>query len=108
MSATASRTGAGRKAAVPDSIVSDDAKNDRLRKKRTVSTEAKSRPFLNQRLRDSQSYAQFATAAGVDLFNGEPIETFNAVGKVDERTLRMRAQELREEIFRASRKNRKK
>lgn len=66
---------------------------------RPVSKDARSREFLHDRLNSSRNYAQFAAAAGADIFDGEPIERFAAVGKHDERTLRMRAQELRESIF---------
>jgi len=107
MSATTTKSRRGRKSPVSNEVSQVDAKNDRRCEARKVSQEAKSRTFLAGRLRDSQSYAAFAAAAGADMFDGEPIETFNAVGKVDERTLRMRAQELREEIFRASKKTKK-
>lgn len=73
---------------------------------RAVSAKAKSRRFLRDRLNSSRNYAHFAAAAGEDLFDGEPIERFAAVGKVDERTLRMRAQELREDIFAEAMRNR--
>lgn len=66
---------------------------------RPVSATAKSRRFLDVRLESSRAYAHFAAAAGADIFDGEPIERFAAVGKLDERTLRMRAQELREDIY---------
>lgn len=69
------------------------------REVRPIGKAAKSRRYLHDRLNSSRCYAHFAAAAGEDLFDGEPIERFAAVGKLDERTLRMRAQELREDIF---------
>lgn len=69
------------------------------REVRPISQEAKSRRFVQHRLESPHEYARFAAAAGVDIFDGEPIERFAAVGKMDERTLRMRAQELRERMF---------
>ena len=76
--------------------VSDDRPSREIR---PISKEAKSRSFVHGRLQSPQEYARFAAAAGVDIFDGEPIERFAAVGKMDERTLRMRAQELRERMF---------
>lgn len=76
------------------------------REVRPVSEKAESRRFLRDRLNSSRNYAHFAASAGQDLFNGEPIERFAAVGKLDERTLRMRAQELREDIFAEAMRNR--
>lgn len=65
-----------------------------------VRQDARSRRFLDDRLRSSRDYALFAASAGADIFDGEPIERFAAVGKMDERLLRMRAQDLREDQFR--------
>lgn len=78
---------------------SQGAARDGGRERPKVSQGARSRRFLSDRLASSRHYADFAAASGADIFDGEPIECFAAVGKLDERTLRMRAQELREEIF---------
>lgn len=66
-----------------------------------VSPQAKSRQFMGERFESSAHYAKFAVAGGFDVFDGEPIERFAALGKMDDRQLRMRGQELREEMFRA-------
>lgn len=66
---------------------------------RAVSATAQSRRYLSDRLKSSKNYAEFAAAAGADIFDGESIECFAAVGKLDERAIKMRAQDLREQVF---------
>lgn len=66
---------------------------------RPVSATAKCRPHADGRMESSRNYARFATKAGIDILDGEPIERFGALGKLDERSLRFRAQELREEMY---------
>lgn len=78
----------------------NDMGNDPVEQEnRTVSQDARSRKYLAERLNDSNSYAQFAAAAGADIFDGEPIKPFDAVGKMDERTLRFRTHELRVKVL---------
>lgn len=83
-------------ASKPDTLADDRAHQ----KVPPISKDARSRRFLDDRLRSARDYARFGAAAGADIFDGESIERFASVGKIDERYLRMRAQELREDQFR--------
>ena len=71
-----------------------------------VGPKARSRRYIDNRLASASDYGAFAAAAGADIFDGEPIERFGAVGKIDERFLRFRAEELREAIFGAEQQER--
>lgn len=74
--------------------------DDRVRKEvPEVSEDARSRASAGKRFDGWREYAQFAVDAGSDIFDGEPIERFAAVGKHDDRALRMRAQDFREQQF---------
>lgn len=66
---------------------------------RPVSPQARSRSFLDRRFDSWRDYATFGIAASHDIFDGEPIERFAAIGKNDDRVLRIRSQELREQQF---------
>ena len=60
------------------------------------------RRYVETRLASAACYGQFAAAAGIDVFDGEPIERFAAVGKMDERFLRYQQHELRAEMWHAA------
>lgn len=69
---------------------------------RALGKNARCRPFIATRLKDSTEYARFAAAAGADiLLDGEPIEGFRTVNKMDETLLRTRDLELRRDMFNA-------
>ena len=60
---------------------------------------ARVRSSMSARFDDWRTYAKFAVDGGFDIADGESIERFGAIGKLDERTLRIRGQELREAEF---------
>lgn len=84
---------------VPPGVESSVADGQPSQEPQAVGKNARSRRYLGDRLHSAKNYGQFAAAAGADIFDGEPLDRFAAVGKLDERVLRMRAQELREKVF---------
>lgn len=82
----------GQRGALADASVSEGH--------RALGKNARCRAFVEDRLKGSSEYAKFAAAAGADiLLDGEPIEGFKAVNKMDETLLRHRDLELRRDVF---------
>lgn len=73
--------------------------DDRLgARDRPISKNARSRAFVDARLDSATAYAEFAAAAGRDIFDGESLDRFREVNKFDESALRFKAHELREKV----------
>jgi len=64
-----------------------------------LSQDARCRQFAEGRLDSARDYGKFATAAGVDLLNGEPLKTLMGVNRLDETSLRFKQHELRERML---------
>jgi len=67
---------------------------------RPIGKNARCRDYIAGRLNSSIDYAKFAAAAGADiLLDGEPLDVFKTVNRLDETTLRHRDLELRRDVF---------